>query len=358
MGKAKRDRAEGKTPFAPGLGAREAGILEAVIREYISTVEPVSSRAIVERHSVGLSPASVRGIMAGLEKGGYLTRAHASAGRVPTDKSFRLYVDNLGELKEPPEGFKELIGSLGAGSGGGDDVRRRAVKALSALTRCAGFVCVPGPESLTVRHIRLLPVDRTGVVVVILSNEGVLHSKLARFDEEVGRLDLEKAANYLNSLGGGLTLRALRDRLLEEMKNEKVLYDRLLRRALRLGEMAVEDVTSRSGKIHFEGTTNIFDQPEFKKDARRMRTLFRAFEEKSLLVRILEASICEEGRRVYMGSELDIKEFEGLSFVTASYGGGDSALSAVGIVGPVRMDYSRIIPLVDYAAGFLGEMSG
>jgi heat-inducible transcriptional repressor len=183
-----------------------------------------------------------------------------------------------------------------------------------------------------------------------------VHTKLVRVGAEVERLDLERISNYLNSIGKGLSLEGLRARVVEEMRKEKNLYNELLSNALKLSEMAFKEVAStRKNEIYVEGKTNIFDQPEFSEDMERMKRVFEAFEEKGLLVKILDRSLEEGAISIWMGSESNVKEFDGLSFVSAPYGRYGEVLGAVGVIGPVRMNYSKIIPLVNYAAGFLGE---
>jgi heat-inducible transcriptional repressor len=338
------------------LSERSKAIIRAVVQDYIHTAEPVSSKAIVTRYSFGLSPATIRKIMAELTTDGFLTQPHTSAGRIPTEKSFRLFVDTLLEMEEPLEVDKYLIAKRSMDLKTIEDCMRETTKVLSTLTSCAGFVLVPRPNRLIIKDIRFLRMDSASLLVVIVSAEGIVHTKLVAVGRELCRLDLEKISNYLNSIGKGLSLEGLRARLVEEMRKEKNLYDELLANSLKLSEMAFKEVaTTQINEIYVEGKANIFDQPEFKEDMERMKLIFKAFEEKSLLVKILDKSLKQNTVRIWMGSESNIKEFEGLSFVSAPYGRYGETLGAVGVIGPVRMNYPKIIPLVNYAAGFLGE---
>ncbi|MBI1910849.1 MAG: heat-inducible transcription repressor HrcA [Deltaproteobacteria bacterium] len=334
---------------------RAKKILSAIVLDFIRTAEPVSSKAIATRYSFGLSPATIRSIMAELEKEGYLIQPHTSAGRIPTDKSFRFYVDSLRELEEPPQVDKDLLKKSCEEPLAIDNILTETAKALSTLTSCAGLMLVPKKDSFIIKQINFIPMEKTSLMVVIVSRLGLVQTRHIRMETEVKKLGLEKITNYLNSIAEGLTIRELRARIIEEMRNVKNLYDELLSNALRLGAMALEQNKSAADELYVEGKANILGQPEFKDDLERMRLLFAAFEEKSLLLKILDKSMEESGIHIYLGSESMVKEFEGLSFVTAPYGRSGEVLGTLGVVGPVRMNYSRIIPIVDYTAGLLSK---
>ncbi len=334
---------------------RTRKILKALVQDYIRTAEPVSSKALATSYSLGVSPATIRSVMAELESLGYLVQPHTSAGRVPTEKSFRFYVDSLLDLEEPGQDAKDLLGRICERTSAIDDVLSNTAKVLSAMTNCAGVLFIPRKESFTIKHISLFPIDATGVMVLLVSDCGMVHSRVVPVTG-IEKLELEKVTNYLNSLGAGLTIGELRSRIVEEMTRDKNLYDELMARALRLGAAALEDSGGGEKDVLVEGKVKVLEQPEFRDDFERMKTLFSAFEEKSLLVKILDRSLDGGGPRIYLGSENDIKEFTGLSFVTAPYGRNGEVLGTLGVVGPVRMDYSRIIPLVDYTSGLLSRV--
>ncbi len=332
---------------------RSGKILNAIVRYYILTAEPVSSKAIAAKYCLGLSPATIRNIMAELEDEGFLIQPHTSAGRVPTDKSFRFYIDSLSGLKEPPEGEKDILKRTCEEPV--DNILMDTAKSLSMLTSCAGVMFIPGKDNFRIRHISFLPLDRTGIMMLLVSSPGHVTTRLIRTGFDCSGLDLERISNYLNSIAGGLTVRELRAKILMEMEKVKSLYDELLTDALKLGAMGLEQRPNEEDGLYVEGKVNIFERPEFRDDFERMKKLFSAFEEKSLLVKILDKSIDESGIHIYLGSESAIKEFEGLSFVTAPYGRDGEMLGTIGVIGPVRMDYSKIIPLVDYTAGLLSK---
>lgn len=335
---------------------RTRKILNAIVQDYILTAEPVSSKAIATKYSLGLSPATIRNIMAELEDDGFLVQPHTSAGRVPTDKSFRVYVDGLSRLDEPPEGDKDLLKKSCEGPQGIEGVLMDTARVLSALTHCAGLMFIPKKESFVIKRINFLPMDKTSLMVVVVSTIGLVQTRIIRLGSDIAKLNIETISNYLNSIAEGLTVRELRAKIVEEMHKVKNLYDDLLAGALKLGVMVVKEGNGADNELYVEGRVNVFDQPEFRDDFERMKKLFSAFEEKSLLIKILDKSMEESGIHIYLGSESMVKEFDGLGFVTAPYERDGEILGALGVIGPVRMNYSRIIPLVDYTAGLLSKV--
>lgn len=334
---------------------RSRKILGGIIENYIRTAEPVSSKAISSQYALGLSPATVRGIMAELEKEGYLAQPHTSAGRVPTDKGFRFYVDCLLLPEELQENEKALLKRSLEKNVKVESLLTEAARALSVFTGYAGMIFAPRRDYFTIKHIDLVRIDATSLIFILILNFGTVDTRIIRMGAEVTGLDLEKISNYLNSIAEGLTVRELRAKIVDEMDKEKNLYDELLAKALRLGEEALKDESAGDGELTVEGKVNILEYPEFRDDFDRMKKIFSAFEEKSLLVKILDRSLEDNEIHIYLGSESAVKEFEGLSFVTAPYTRDGEVFGTLGIIGPVRMNYSKIVPLVDYAAEFLSE---
>ncbi|HHL39765.1 MAG TPA: heat-inducible transcription repressor HrcA [Deltaproteobacteria bacterium] len=339
------------------LSERARKILGAVVREFIDTAEPVSSRTLVARHFRELSSATIRNEMAELEAAGFLKQPHKSAGRVPTEKSFRFYVDSLLKPRGPFEYDTRRIKKALLHNRPADETVRETLKVLTGLTSCAGFVLVPRASRFVIRHIKCLKLNSEQMMVVIVSQSGLLQSRVIVMDDALRRLDFEKVSNYLSSIAEGLDYRELRKRLLDEMRSERSLYNDLLGNALRLSDAVFDDGgASDPDAIIFEGKTNVFEQPEFRRDVERMRELYDAFEEKSLLVKIIDKSMDEAGIHIFMGSESEVKEFEGLGFVTAPYTRDGDIIGTLGVVGPMRMDYSKIVPLVDFTACTLGKV--
>lgn len=336
---------------------RAKEILRAIVQDYILTAEPVSSKAIACGYGLRVSPATIRNIMAELESEGFLVQPHTSAGRVPTDRGFRFYVDSLLELEEPGKGDKDILKKSCEKARTVEDILTETTKALSRLTSCAGLMFMPRKDDFVIKHISLIPIDRANLMVVLVSSLGMVHTKLIRMDAETSRLDFDKVSGYLNSVAKGLTITELRAAIVSEMNNEKNQYDELLKKALSLGGMVFQ-LNSRpeENSLYVEGKFNMLDQPEFRDDFERMKKLFAAFEQKGLLLKMLDKSMEENGIHIFLGSESMIEEFEGLSFVVAPYGSDGEPLGTLGVVGPVRMNYSKIVPLVDYTAGLLSKV--
>ncbi len=336
---------------------RAKEILRAVVQDYISTGEPVSSKAIASGYGLRLSPATIRNIMAELESAGFLVQPHTSAGRIPTDMGFRFYVDSLLELEEPGKGDKDILKRSCEKARSVEDILTQTTKALSRLTSCAGLTFMPKRDDFVIKHMGFIPMDRSNLMIVLVSSLGMVQTKLVKMDMETGGLDFARVSSYLNSVAKGLTIMELRARIVEEMNNEKNQYGELLKKALSLGGVVFK-LNSRPEEngLYVEGKLNMLDQPEFRDDFERMKKLFNAFEQKGLLVKMLDKSMEESGLHIFLGSEITIEEFEGLSFVTAPYGSEGAILGTLGVVGPVRMNYSKIVPLVDYTAGLLSKV--
>lgn len=325
-------------------------ILNAIVEDYIVTAGPVGSKAVAKKYGLSLSPATIRAVMAELEFEGYLAQPHTSAGRIPTEKGFRAYINGLIKREEPLDLDKALIKRT-CRENYSRGVIAETAKTLSTLTNCAGIMFLPRLDAFIVKQINIVPLDRTGLLVVLVSNHGMAQTRFIRMDIEVRKLDLKRITEYLNSIAKGLDIRTLRSRIVEQMRLDKNLYDTLLSNALSVGAKALEDTAGKESNMLFvEGTVRMLDQPEFRDDLEKMRRIFQAFETKSTLIHILDRAMAEQGAHVYLGSESNIKDFEGLSLVTAPYGAGGEILGTLGVIGPLRMNYSKIIPLVDYTA--------
>jgi len=338
------------------LSERTRHVLGAIVKDYIESAEPVASKTISSRYYPGLSSATIRSIMARLEKYGLLFQPHTSAGRIPTEKAFRIYLDTLLELKEPGEAEKEFLDRRMESFFGIRDILTGTTKALSHITNCTGLAFVLGDYDFTIRDIRLLPLNRESLLLVLVPESGRARTSVFQGGDDADDLDFEKVSNYLTDIGAGLTVKGLRDRIVEEMRDERNLYNKLLNKALHLGDRALSgyvDIDEGVGNLYVEGQANMLGYPEFRDDFEKMKQLFTAFEEKSLLVKLLDRGLRQECIQVYLGSESSIEGFEGLSFVISPYHVDNTMSGTVGLIGPVRMDYAKIVPLVSYAVSLI-----
>ncbi len=338
------------------LSERARHVLGAIVKDYIDSAEPVASKTISSRYYPGLSSATIRNIMARLERYGLLFQPHTSAGRIPTERAFRLYLDTLLELEEPGDAEKEFLYRRIEPFLGIKDILTGTTKALSHITNCTGLAFVLGNYDFTIRDIRLLPLNRESLLLVLVPEAGRARTSVFQGGAPAEGLDFDKVSNYLTEIGAGLTVKGLRSRIVEEMRDEKSLYNELMRKSLHLGELALSgysDSDGGEGDLYVEGQANMLGYPEFREDFEKMKQLFTAFEEKSLLVKLLDKGLRQECMQVYLGSESSIEGFEGFSFVISPYRVNNAMSGTVGLIGPVRMDYAKIVPLVSYAVSLI-----
>ncbi|MEK7842488.1 MAG: heat-inducible transcriptional repressor HrcA [Deltaproteobacteria bacterium] len=336
---------------------RIKNILQTVIIQYIYAGEPVGSGMVSKRHIPRLSPATIRNIMSEMEEMGYLMQPHASAGRIPTDKGFRFYVDSILKIKELPQAEREKIKSRCQRSHEIENIMSDASSILSSLSNCMGVVLAPKFDNVFIKHIEFIRLGRTQVMMLLVSNSAIVQNYIVRIEEDLKQHDLERMSAYLNGIAMGLTLRKLKKKIIEEMRKEKTLYDRLMAKALKLSKAALDEGKNKNaGNIYVEGKANIFDQPEFIEDAEKMKLLFKTFEEKSVLVKILDKAMDANGVQIFIGPESGFDEIRECSVVTAPYSNNGNILGTLGIIGPMRMNYSRVIPLVNYTADLLSDI--
>ncbi len=336
------------------LSERGRRILESVIEEHIASAQPIGSKTLIRLQGISLSPASVRNVMAELEELGFLHSPHTSAGRVPTEKAYRYYIDSLLRVDCIDRARRDQI-ELHYQRRGLEmsELLREASRTLSSVAHYTGLVMVPRLQSTVFRRIEFVRLSPRQVLAVFITQSGMIQNRLLDTDEEFTAGELEQITNYLNQAMSGLSIREARALILAEMTEEKALYDRLLQRAFRLSEEALAEVAD--GEVIIEGTSHLLDQPEFC-DFERMKRLFRAFEQKSLLLSLLDRGLQSKGVQVIIGGETDCPELAGCSLITASYSGRRGTLGSLGVIGPSRMPYSTLIPIVDYTAGMLSRM--
>jgi len=335
------------------LSSRSRQILEAIVEDYIATAEPVGSSAVARRHALTLSPATVRNVMANLEEMGLLTSPHTSSGRIPTDKAYRFYVDSLIALRQVTRVEKKQIIRRCRHAGAGlSDILKETSRTLSSLSNYMGIVVAPSFTSDVFRHIEFLRLGTRRVLAILVSSNGSVQNRLVETEEDIPENDLVTMGNYLNELMQGLTIFQARERILAEMNNEKVQYDSLMSRALQISQ---QTVSMEVDDIFVEGQARILDQPEFS-DVRRMQEIFRAFEQKGNLLQLLGRCMTSEGVQIYIGSETPVSQSAGVSLITSRFATGNNTVGLLGVIGPTRMGYSSVIPIVDYTARLVSRL--
>jgi len=331
----------------PALDERSSEVLKSLIQVHIATGEPVGSESLSRLLGRPLSPATIRTIMAELERLGLLDHPHTSAGRVPTDDGYRYYVDSL--MGTPPLHASDAA-AIRSGlrrEGSPQDVIENACHLLSLLSHNVAFVLAPDIAQTSLRHIDFVRLPHPRVLVVIVGHSGLVTHKVVEVEDQLTQDDLRECANYLNARFAGLRLSEVRARVLELMSEDKALYDSLLKKVVSIGGPAFEG--EGQGSVYLDGASHILDKPEFE-DTARMRSLFKTFEEKTRLVKILNACLSDQGMRILIGHENPEPEFRDTSLVAASYPIDGESGWGVGVVGSTRMEYARVVALVDHVA--------
>jgi len=349
--------------------SRAEVLLAALIKEHLVTGEAVGSRVLSERfsHGYGLSPATIRNVMSDLEEAGFVEQPHTSAGRIPTDKGYRYYVDNiLGEARLSRSDLKAIDSSFSPtdidGIASPDRLMETASHVLSALSQNVGIVVSPSLAENKLKHIEFVQLPDKRILVVLVSSSNIIHNKVIRTtDDDLTQDELDRTARYINSEFSGKSLLTIRTEIVELMKEEKALYDRLLQNAVLLCERSLEGEEGSDGEVYVDGASNILTKPDFV-DVERMRDLFRTFEEKSRLIKILNECVAQDTQsylgdvHVVIGREHPASSMRNCTLITAPYRvGSNEKMGTLGVVGPMRIEYARIMAMVNYMARLIED---
>ena len=337
------------------LDSRSGEVLRTVIRQHILTGEPVGSRTVTGGTMLNLSAASIRKMMAELEERGLLQQPHTSAGRVPTDRAYRLYVDQmLRKTRVPPSQAQAIDAALADSRGEIPDLLAETSRQLSQFSNQVGLVLAPNLQRVLIDRIEFVRLDSRRVVAILVARSGVVHNRVLEIAEPAEQVELDRIGRYLTDELGGLTLPEMRDRLLTRMGEERAAYDRLMMQSLELGRQALESHQD-DAELLVEGASNLIGSPDFS-ELETMRGLFRALEDKKALIQLLSQVIDGAGVQVVIGEENPQEQLNKCSIVVASYGTQSQTLGTLGIVGPTRMEYAKAIALVDHLAGVLSRL--
>jgi len=325
-------------------------LLKFLVERYIRDGQPVGSRTLAKDSGLDLSPATIRNVMADLEDMGLVRSPHTSAGRVPTAKGYRIFVDSLLTIKplqsrEVEDLRRKLIQSEGSGN-----LITHASDMLSQVTRLAGVVTIPRRESLRLQHIEFLPLASKRVLVILVVNGQEVQNRVIDTDREYSQRELQQAANYLNSEFAGFELQEMRSRLLQSMQQARDAMHHLMQDAMRITDQILD--RRKDDDYVLAGQTNLMNYAEMC-DIEKLRQLFEAFNTKRDILHILDQSIHAEGMQIFIGEESGYQVFDECSLVTAPYKVDDEVIGVLGVIGPTRMAYDRIIPIVDVTAKVL-----
>jgi heat-inducible transcriptional repressor len=338
-----RDRGE--------LPKREREILVALVRQFIETGAAVGSKTLVEKLPEAPSSATVRNVMANLESLGYLSQPHVSAGRVPTDKAYRYYVDRaMNSWRLAPATQAYIHERLRAEGGALEHMMSSASRVLSEVSHNVGLALAPAFEDKVLEHIQFVPLPDRRILVVVVSKPDLVETKAVRLEENFSQQELDRTADFVNAEFRGWSLGAIRLQIFKRMEEEKILADRLLNNVATLFMWSALN-SEAPGSLFVDGTAKMLDHVEFD-DICKIKELLETFEEKVKLVRILSACLNtgEAGVRILIGRENSEGRMHNYTLVVAPLHYRDCTVGALGVVGPTRMEYDRAISTVDYIA--------
>lgn len=345
----------------PPLGERPREVFRHLVEAFLTSGEPVGSRTLSQRLPLTLSPASIRNVMADLESMGLLYAPHTSAGRVPTEKGLRLFVDGLLEVGDLEPQERGIIEARMSGSGQRlEDVLTQATTALSGLSRCAGLVVTAKQEAALLKHVEFVHVGPGKALVIMVSGDGQVENRIIDIPPGLPGSALVEASNYLNARLTGRTIDAARAEILAELESERAMLDSLTAKVVAEGLATMAGPGGADDKVLIvRGTSHLLDSVEAQADIERIRTLFDDIERKADLIRLLELAKAGDGVSIFIGSENRLFSLSGSSIVAAPYANAAGKIvGVIGVLGPTRLNYGRIIPMVDHTAKVIGRLLG
>jgi len=337
------------------LDERTKKVLYAIVQSYINSPEPVGSRAVTKKYSFGVSPATIRNIMADLVEMGFLMQPHTSAGRVPTDRGYRFYVDSLvaeydsrfnadilQEVYKRLETLRDNIGGL----------LNESTKALSRLSHYLGIAMSPRLDMTTLQKLELIKFKSDKIAVIIFTDQGLIKNNVISLDTDISQRDLNRITGYLNAEFAGLTLDEIREKVFREMIQDKSKCERLIMKAMTICRKALFLTFS---DFFVSGLSEMLDLPDFA-NLEKIRELSRAIEDKHTIIQLLNKVIESEGVQILIGSENAMDDMKKLSIVVSACRDENRPIGIVGIIGPTRMDYEKAIYIVDSTAKYITKI--
>ena len=329
------------------LSDRSLQLLKALVERYIIDGQPVGSKLLAQE--ANLSSATIRNVMADLEQQGFIQSPHTSAGRVPTVSGYRLFVDNLLTVKAlDSDDLNRLHKGLADNN---DDVIGAASRLLADLTQMAGVVTLPRRELVCLRHIEFLPLSNTRVLVIFVTNEQEVHNKIIHTSKAFSAVELQQAGNYLNAIYRGQNLATVRDAVLRELQDDRERMNQEMLDAIKMAQLAFNEEATKDDYV-LAGETNLMGFSELS-DREHLKTLFEAFSQKQGVIHLLDHCMKAEGVQIFIGKESGYHAFDQCSLVTSSYSIDEQVVGVLGVIGPTRMAYQKIIPFVDITAKLL-----
>lgn len=345
------------------LDERTRAVLRQIIASYIATGEPVGSAAIARRPDVDASPATIRSVMADLEQLGYLEKPHTSAGRVPTDKGYRFFIESVVRSGHaaPRAREREQIDRLAQRDLEGppllDQLLGDTTRLLHGLSHHVGLVVAPRPEAEVLRRLEFVRLREGRVLAVAVTRAGRVLNKLLSLEFSVSQADLDAMSNELNERLHDLPLPQAREKLAAELAEERSSLDAARSRTLQLAQAALAPPADGESVVKLDGQSSLLEDPAFQ-DPSRLRAVFRALEEKSRLLTLLDKAAAAGEVSIFIGAESGIADLRDTAVIAMPYGPDGEVVGTLGVIGPARMDYARVVPVVEYTARAVSRALG
>ncbi len=335
------------------VSERAQHFLNALIERYIREGQPVGSRTLAKDTGLDLSPATVRNVMADLEDLGLVSSPHTSAGRIPTITGFRMFIDSLLTVEDLREQeVAQIRSELLSGGSQGSQLLASASRLLSGVTHMAGVVTIPRHERTTFRQMEFLPLSDHRVLAILVTHAGEVHNRILHTHRDFNRAELDQAANFLNKSFAGQDMETVRERVLKQLDDARVHFDKSMSQALEMAGQVVNASETQEDCV-IAGQTNLMEFAELA-SLEQLRKLFDAFTEKREILHLLDQFQHADGVQIFIGEESGYQLLNGCSVVTAPYQVNERMVGVLGVIGPTRMDYQRVIPVVDVTAKILG----
>jgi heat-inducible transcriptional repressor len=334
---------------------REKTVLELVMEHYILSAEPIGSGIISKTMKNKLSSATIRNTMGDLEALGFLYKPHAVAGRIPTPKAFRYYVNSLPPRGIPGKNDLRALESLTKPRYPHvEEVMEDASKILAAISSCTGIVVEPKVDMMLFQEVEFVKLSRHTILMVFITSSGIVHKKLVETDEDLGMDVLSEMKGYMNKRFSGMPFYALKSAILQDLKKDRETFTMLYEKIKDTLDTIIGEEEKR--EVYIEGTSKMIGVPEFS-DIERLKELFNALENKEKLLKLFDRCLRqEEGVHVIIGKESDVREMQNMSIIMSTYQISEKSWGILGVIGPMRMNYSKIIPIVDYTARIMTDI--
>jgi heat-inducible transcriptional repressor len=337
------------------LNERAQLLLKALIENYIRDGQPVGSRTLSRDSGLSLSAATIRNVMADLEALGFVASPHTSAGRVPTDKGYRFFVDTLLKLKPlEHEEVEEIERRLGSDAANGRSLVQTVSQMLSNVTHMAGLVTLPNPRYIALSHIEFVALSENRALAIMVMDNHEVQNRVVQLERYHSADELRRAANYLNEAFAGRSLPDVRAQLVAQLQDTRRHMNQLMLDAIQMAQKVFENQPAERVEYVIAGETNLMGFAELS-NIDRLRRLFEAFNEKHDILRLLDSCLHADGIQIFIGHESGSRILDDISVVTAPYMQDNQVVGVLGIIGPTRMAYERVIPIVDVTAKLLGS---